>query len=274
MKLQYRYKTKEEIPSEAPEGFYAPADDGTYIAQLEGAADAAKVVEFRNRNIELDKRLAAFKPLEGMDIAELLKARETVQNLDDKKLLDAGKVEEIIASRVKALADKHAETVGELTGKLSTTASQLAKVQIEGALVAEATGLGVRKGAVTDLLLRGSNVFSLDETGKPVAKDAQGNIVYSDDGTTPLTVKGYVERLAKDEQSRHLFQENFGGGGSGSGNGDPGLAKYANANPWSKEHRNLTIQSTLIAKDFPLAKRLAAAHGIEIAEGKPISQAN
>ena len=271
--LKYKYATKEEIPADLPAGLYAEVE-GAWIAQLEGATDVSRLAEFRDQNIALQKTVNQYKPLEGKDIAEVLKAVETVQNLDDKKLVDAGKVEELVASRLEALTKQHKLTVDELTGKLGTTETRLAKVSIEGALLAAGTEYGVKKTATQDLLLRGGMVFQLDAEGNPVAQDAKGNPMYADDGITPMTPKLFVEQKLTKEAA-HLFDENHGSGAAGVAGVGGEYSQYTSANPYSKEHYNSTTQGMLQSTNFALAKRLASQHGITLKEpSKPLSVAN
>ncbi|MUS05525.1 hypothetical protein DIP89_20780, partial [Acinetobacter baumannii] len=56
-----------------------------------------------------EKALKAFEGIE--DPAAAKKALQTIQNLDDKKLVDAGEVEKVKAEAIKAVEEKYAPIV-------------------------------------------------------------------------------------------------------------------------------------------------------------------
>ena len=73
----------------------------------------------RERAEAAESGLKAFEGIE--DPASAIKALETVKNLDDSKLVDAGKLEEVKAAAIKAADEKYAPVVeenGMLKGQL------------------------------------------------------------------------------------------------------------------------------------------------------------
>ena len=115
------------------------------------------------------------KTFEGIaDPAAARKALETVANLDQKKLVDAGQVEQANAERDKAWQAR----LDESNGKVQSFEQQLYAEKIGGSFAR--SQYITEKMAVPDDMVQatfGSN-FKIEE-GKVVAYDAQGQKIYS-----------------------------------------------------------------------------------------------
>ena len=75
MALKFRYKTKEEIPSEHS-NLYAERE-GAFVLDVEGAVDKSKLDEFRSSNVALLKERDDLKKrFEGIDPDEVRKLAE------------------------------------------------------------------------------------------------------------------------------------------------------------------------------------------------------
>ncbi|MFB6349475.1 DUF6651 domain-containing protein [Moraxella sp. ZJ142] len=91
-------------------------DDGKELA-FDAAESMAKIsqlnAEAKNHREAKEHALAQLKQFDGIDADKAKQAMATVQNLDDKKLIDAGEVEKVKAEAKKAfdeqLASKDAE---------------------------------------------------------------------------------------------------------------------------------------------------------------------
>ena len=157
-----------------------------------------------------------------------------------------------MAARLKAELDKvHAPVVAErdaLHGRLTA-------IQIDQAVVTEATKRGLRPTALPDITSRARTTFKL-VNGVPQAFEADGQTARTGkDGTSPMTLAEWVDALVSD--APHLFEANAGSGAAGSGPG--GVGNRSVKNPFRKESFNLTEQMKIQKSDPQLAARLKAA---------------
>lgn len=117
----------------------------------------------------------ALKQFEGIeDPAAAIKALETVQNLDDKKLIDAGEVEKVKQAAIKAKDEEYKPYVE----KAESLEKALRQEKIGGSFARSkyiAEKLAVPVPMVEKTF---GDHFTLEE-GKMVAKDANGNAIYS-----------------------------------------------------------------------------------------------
>jgi len=213
-----------------PEGMsdYYVETDGKFVLDLEGAhpSSNAKVKEFRDNNIKLTKAMddmkAKLATLEGVDPAEHKEMQTELDALRDKKLLDEGKVEELLAQRTDRMRSDHKSQIDALTSAGSTLEAErdtlkgrLREVLIDNEISTAVLAVGsVRKGAMTDVLSRAKTVWDLGEDGKPFAKNSDGSARFGKDGRSPMTVTEYAEELAQD--APYLFEGSAGGGGNGN----------------------------------------------------------
>lgn len=207
MSIKTRVKTLEEIP-EAIREFYVE-QDGEFFLPVEGMVGKDKLDEFRTNNIELKKQLEAItEKFDGVDPDAFRELTAKAQKERDKKLLDSGKVDEMITERLnaaKAGFDKEKKGIEETNRKLNI---QLEGLLIDNAVRDAAAKAGVKSGAVDDVLLRARQVFKLID-GRAVAYDGEKQIF----GTTgnPISVLEYIaDKLAP--AAPHLFEASKGTG--------------------------------------------------------------
>lgn len=196
---------------------YEPVD-GKFRLNVEGAAPREKLDEFRNNNITLSKQLDAFK---GVDPAKYTNLLAIEKKLTDKELVDAGKVDEVVATRVQTLKTEHDGAIKGLNGQLEQATRQLESLLIDSAVRVKALELGVLPTAVDDVMLRAKSSFKIID-GQAVPHQ-DGRPVYGKDGVKTMGVDEWIGALSKN--APHLFQANQGGGASGSrnaGRGAPG----------------------------------------------------
>lgn len=212
----------DEVP-ESLRQFYSEKD-GKFVLQMEGAELESEV---RGLKSALQKERDAAKQLKA-EIAELQskfkdldpeaarKALEQQQALKEKQLLDAGKVDEVVAERTAMMRrDFEAQTkalkaaLEERDSALTKQAQQLETHLIDGAVSAAALELGARKEALELIKLKAKQTFRVKD-GRLVPVNGEGGTVYGKDGRSPLSVKEYLEGL-KTEAS-FLFQPSSGGG--------------------------------------------------------------
>jgi hypothetical protein len=206
--MKFKIASLEEV-EEKYRGLYSQGTDGAYYLAVEGAVDKSKVDEFRNTNVDLMKRLEAFKDLDPSKVQALL---ENERKIAEKKLIDAGDIEGLVAQRVAAMQADHKRQLTDLQTKYDTNQRQLETLLIDNEVRAAATKIGVAPTAVDDVLLRAKTVFKIED-GKPVAKDANGGIIYGKDGSNSLGISDWAATLK--DSAPHLFMTSSG---SGSGN--------------------------------------------------------
>ena len=253
MALKFKFKTREEIPAEL-QSLYVERD-GAWILDAD-VVEKSKLEEFRATNITVMKeRDDLAKRFEGIDPDEVRQLAADKQKLLEERQLKSGEADKVIEARLKtARADwdkQHAVVVAErdaLHGRLTA-------IQIDQAVVTEATKRGLRATAIPDITSRARTNFKL-VNGVPQAFEADGQTArLGKDGVTPMTLAEWVDALVSD--APHLFEANAGGGAAGSGSG--GAGNRSVKNPFLKESWNLTEQMKLQKSDPQLAARLKAA---------------
>lgn len=126
----------------------------------------------RERAETAEKTLKGFEGIE--DPAAAIKALETIKSLDDKKLIDAGEVEKVKAEAIKAVEEKYKPTVE----KAESLEKALRQEKIGGSFARSkfiADKLAVPVPMVEKTF---GDQFSIED-GKIVAKDQNGNAIYS-----------------------------------------------------------------------------------------------
>ena len=251
MALKLKYGKREEIPAEQA-ALYVERD-GAFMLDAEGIADKAKLEEFRANNIALTNQLKRF---EGIDPDAVRQLTDEKRKLEEAAQIKAGEVDKVLAARLKAELDKvHAPVVAErdaLHGRLTA-------IQIDQAVVSEATKRGLRATAIPDITARARNVFRL-VNGSPTAFEADGKTVrVGKDGITPMNLEEWVDLQVGD--APHLFESNAGGGAAGDASGGGGATRATRSvkNPFRKDTWNITEQMKLMKSDPQLAARLKAA---------------
>jgi len=150
-----------------------------------------------------------------------------------KALTDAA-----VARAVAGLEQTNAELKDEkrqLATLVKARDEQLARLAIDGELRAAAVNAGLVPGAVDDALGRGRRVFTLDEDGRLVARNAEGEVVPGADGERPMTSAEWLESMR--ESAPHWWPPSSGAGAPGAGARDTDAAlTYEQAGELSPEH--------------------------------------
>jgi hypothetical protein len=244
MPLKYKYPSKDQVPAEHA-ALYVERE-GAWTLDAEGVVEKSKHEEFRANNIALTNQLKRF---EGIDPDAVRQLADEKRKLEEAAQIKAGEVDKVLATRLKTELEKvHAPVVAErdaLHGRLMA-------IQIDQAVVTEATKRGLRPTAITDITSRARLNFKLVD-GVPQAFDGE-TARMGKDGFSPLTLAEWVDALVSD--APHLFEANAGGGAAGSGSRGAGGGVV---NPFRKETWNLTEQVKLQMRDPGLAARLQAS---------------
>jgi len=248
MPLKYKYATKQEVPAEH-QSLYVERD-GAWLLDADGVVSQAKLDEFRQNNIALTNQLKLF---EGIDPDAVRQLADDKRKLEEAAQLKAGDVDKVIEARLKAARAEWDKAHGVVVAERDTLTSRLTAVQIDQAVVTEATKRGLRPTAITDITSRARQTFKL-VNGVPQAFDSDGQTArMGKDG--PMTLAEWVDALVSD--APHLFEANAGSGAAGSGSG--GAGNRSVKNPFRKESWNLTEQMKLHKTDPQLAARLKTA---------------
>ena len=246
MPLKYKYPNKQEIPAEQ-QALYIERD-GAWLLDAEGVVDEAKHEEFRTNNIALTNQLKRF---EGIDPDAVRQLAEENKSLRTATLSEDAKRE--MEKQLKASKSSFDKQLVAVTGERDALTGRLTAIQIDQAVVTEATKRGLRATALPDITSRARTAFKL-VNGVPQAFEADGQTArMGKDG--PMTLAEWVDALVSD--APHLFEANAGGGAAGSGSG--GAGNRSVKNPFRKESWNLTEQMKLQKSDPQLAARLKAS---------------
>jgi len=248
MPLKYKYATKQEIPAEH-QPFYVERD-GAWLLDADGIVSQAKLDEFRQNNITLTNQLKKF---EGIDPDAVRQLADDKRKLEEAAQIKAGEVDKVIEARLKSARAEWDKTHGVIAAERDALHGRLTAIQIDQAVVTEATKRGLRPTAITDITARARQTFKL-VNGVPQAFDSDGQTArMGKDG--PMTLAEWVDALVSD--APHLFEANAGSGAAGSGGGAAGNRSVKN--PFRKESFNLTEQMKIQKSDPQLAARLKAA---------------
>ncbi|HZL78106.1 MAG TPA: hypothetical protein VFC17_04580 [Candidatus Limnocylindrales bacterium] len=246
MPLKYKFKTKDEIPAEL-QSLYVERD-GAWTLDAEGVVEKSKHEEFRTNNIALTNQLKRF---EGIDPDAVRQLAEENKSLRTATLSEDAKRE--MEKQLKASKSSFDKQLVAVTGERDALTGRLTAIQIDQAVVTEATKRGLRATALPDITSRARTAFKL-VNGVPQAFEADGQTArMGKDG--PMTLAEWVDALVSD--APHLFEANAGGGAAGSGSG--GAGNRSVKNPFRKESWNLTEQMKLQKSDPQLAARLKAS---------------
>lgn len=207
----YKADDGKDVPFDAPHTVAT-------ISRLNGEAQG-----HRTRAEAAEASLKKFEGITDADAAK--KALETVKNLDDKKLIDAGQVETIKAEAIKAVEEKYKPIVEER----DRLQGDLYGEKIGGAFSRSPLIVGEKaKFAIpADLVQARFGQHFKIEDGKTVATDSAGNKIYSKarpgeyadfDEALEIIVDAYPHKdsILKSSGNSGSGAQNNGGGGNGA----------------------------------------------------------
>lgn len=229
------YATKEEIP-QGLESFYKEEQDGKWVLQVEGMVPEAqlretkdKLNEFRSNNVSLAQKL---KDLEGKKFlsAEEQEEYDTLkkqaQDIEDRDLIDAGKIEELLATRTERMRsdydnkiEAYKKRAEKAEGTAGTYQKRLANVLVEAEVskTLSAQGVSPLKGALGDVIARARSTWQVNPDGNLVALNEKGDPVYGNDPAAPLSMHEWTQTVVK--EAPYLFMDSKGSGGDGNRSG-------------------------------------------------------
>lgn len=185
----------------------------------------------------LEAQVKAFTDAGLTDVEAAKKALEVVKNLDDKKLVDAGKVEEVRAAavrtyeeRLQAQATTHANALRDHAEKNSKLEQQLQNEIIGGAF-ARSKFIAERVAIPADMVQAAFGRHFKVEDGKLAAYDVAGNRIHSRErpGDPNVSFEEAIEIVVDAYPHRASIlkgtQARGSGAGEGGGNGGGGAGK-------------------------------------------------
>ena len=226
MALKLLINNLEEVPEELRDAYTENKEDDGFILDYSIIAEHPGVKKIKKATDDVDKkRRNAEKALKeanvkygGIDLDAYNDALKKIETLDDKELLDGGKIDELVEKRVSGVKSALEEKINILQsnlddamGTVSSRDKELADIKIYDAIKDSALSKGARKDALTDISNRARGVWQLED-GKPVAKN--GDNVLLGKSAEPLTVDEWVDTLST--ESSYLFEPNSGGGATGN----------------------------------------------------------
>lgn len=217
---------------QVPEGLkeFAKTDEATGKVQV-NVVPNAKLEEFRNKNIELSRKietdspvLARIREIAGEDLEAFVNdvkgLREIAQRVKDGELKTDDQIESAVQDRIKAVRDGYEDNakalkreLDEERGKAQTFAQQLDRTRIDKDVTAAVIvpESGVRPEALPDVLERAYRLFKIED-GKLVPKRGEATI-FGANGADPMTVTEWLVKLR--DEAPHYFKGNGGGGAAG-----------------------------------------------------------
>jgi hypothetical protein len=226
----------------------------TKIGQLTG-----ENADYRKRYTEAEAKVKAFDGIDDPEAAK--KALETMQNIDQGRLLTAGKVEELKASITKTAEEKVADVlkqsksqIDQLTQERDTFRDQLNEEKIGGGF-SRSKFIQEKIAIPADMVRAAFGKAFKVEDGKTVAYGADGKPIYS---------RSRMGEIADFDEALEILVDQYpykeqilkGSGASGSG--------AANGNGTNHGGKKVYSRSQFNALD-PAAQRSAA---LEVSQGK------
>jgi Skp family chaperone for outer membrane proteins len=217
---------------EATAKLYKKDDDGKYYLQVEGAVAKSRLDEFREKNIELSRKLETFK---DVDPAEYEKFKTKVTELEAQLAkkgdqLSEEDIKKLLSDRTKTMRDDYDRQLGEKDTAIAGLNGKLENLVVDGAIRAAALSGDIAKTAVEDVVSRGRSVFKLKD-GVAVPMDSKGQTIYGKNGADPMTPGEWIKGLKT--EAPHLFTQPKGGGANGGG-GPGGRGDKANMSTLQK----------------------------------------
>ena len=200
--------------------------------RLDGAPDTAVLEDTLRKERDARKaHEAKLKGYDGIDPEEYTRLKEEAEARDKKKMLDAGKVDELLEKQKAQLEEKSSKDIAALTAERDELSTLNRKLLLTDVLKAEALKNAAHETALGDIVSR-ADVWQLQD-GKPVAVDGEGTPILKEG--RHITMTEWLTDLQT--SAPHLFKTSSGGGtppGGGSGNGAATGKKWADLDSYTQ----------------------------------------
>lgn len=181
----------------------------------------------------------ALKPFEGIDPVRTKEMLAAFASEEEKKLIASGPegIKRVVEARMEKQREDMAKQIDEAVkreqGALEVASKFMERV-LDNHVRAAAAEAGVIPSAVEDVLLRGRQIFSVNEEGDAVQYDEDGETaILGKDGRTPFSPKEWIDQMK--EKAPHWFPATGSGGGAGgSAKGKGGGIDFSKLSPQEK----------------------------------------
>jgi len=198
-------------------------ENGKFRLDLEGYEDPkglkSALQSERDAAKNAKRELQDFqKQFEGIDPEIVKKVFAQLDQDEEAKLIADGKVNEVIQKRTEKMREEHERVLKsekDRADKAEAYANKFKDSVIQGQIIQAAVELEALPEATGDIAFLAKTKFALDENGKAVAVDENGEVIIGKDGQTALSPKEWVESLR--EQKPYYWPKASGMGAPGSG---------------------------------------------------------
>ncbi len=232
------FESKDKVPEELKSFVKeVSGEDGSTRYEV-SVVPKAKIDEFRERNIELAKKLESLEGTHSVfsqvledydgDVEKFMEAyRELVdlkQKVEDGKLEASGKLEEEVKKRTAQMQSRYERKIKELTENLNQLKRALEerdnkikhmRLESEVQRIVSDPKLGINPMAFKAVMAEIQQVFKVTDDGKIIPYDEEGNIIWGSDGTEPMSLREWVEQELPN-RAPYVFGNASGVGTNGS----------------------------------------------------------
>lgn len=224
--LQSVIESQEAIPEGMSEHY--EEQDGRFVLKVDGHVPKSRVDEFRNNNIKLMKEKEAIQArlaeLDDLDIEQAREAMKFKEEMENQKLMDKGQFDELMKKQTDQMTKQHEKQIKQLQENIEVAQRELeAKQRLLNQSVIDRNVQDAldQKPMLTTaarmlLMDRAKSTFSVDDDGKVVTKDGEGNIRFSKNGVDIYGINDYIDDYIMDYQNDSSFVKPSTGGGSRS----------------------------------------------------------
>lgn len=207
----------DDLPDALKE-YYVEADGGGYVLQVDDAAGLKTALEkeretARSRQQQLEELQSQMGQFKGIDPEKYKQLVDMERKAREDKLIDAGKIDELVEARVAEMRKEYEEKVANITGERDTHLSRYKELMIDSTAREAFLKAGGDPKAVKFAVMEARERAQLDEKGNVVVmKD--GKPAYNADGN-PSTIEDLIATDFR-KQAPFAFLPSIGGGAQGS----------------------------------------------------------
>ena len=219
------YKSQDEIPEALREHYVEK--DGVWIPETENANSDVATLRRTLDNVRQEHKQFKAK-FEDVDLDEYAEMRKQQAALRDKKLIEEGKHEELLKTRLAEQAADFEARIGKLQKQLEGANTEILdfKIMTPAQKAATENGIVSAPGAVDFITHLVKQRFTI-ENGEIVGRDEQGQLLVNDRGER-LGISDYVSSLRPQPEYQPFFQQPKGSGDTPQGNGTGAPVKRGN----------------------------------------------
>jgi hypothetical protein len=169
-----------------------------------------EVQGLKKKNSDLIAKEKALKEqmsqYEGVDIEKIKNLQKQMDASEEMRLMSEGKLDDVVARRIELREKDWSQKFGNIEGMLKEKEDTISKLNdrltgmvIDGQVREAYLSLDFNPKAMDDVISRARKVFVMDEDGKAVPRDENGNVIYGKDARTPISPRDWLENLAEDK---------------------------------------------------------------------------